>query len=53
MLSFERLFATKQHIADTQLLEAIQRAKNGLIDAHLGGNIINNVLPTKAKYESA
>ncbi len=47
MLSFKRLFATKQHITDTQLLEAIQRAKNGLIDAHLGGNIIKQRITNK------
>ncbi|MFW9293581.1 type II toxin-antitoxin system RelE/ParE family toxin [Glaesserella parasuis] len=47
MLSFERLFATKQHITDTQLLEAIQRANNGLIDAHLGGNIIKQRITNK------
>lgn len=36
---FER-FARKQGIADEALLEAIARAKRGLIDADLGGGVI-------------
>lgn len=36
---FER-FARKQGIADKALLEAIARAKRGLIDADLGGGVI-------------
>jgi hypothetical protein len=36
---FER-FARKQNIADGALLEAVQRAERGLIDADLGGNVI-------------
>ncbi len=36
---FER-FARKQGIADKALLEAIERAERGLIDADLGGGVI-------------
>lgn len=36
---FER-FARKQSIADTALLEAIDRAERGLVDADLGGGVI-------------
>jgi len=36
---FER-FARKQHIADHALLEAVDRAERGLIDADLGGGVI-------------
>ena len=33
-------FAQKNHISDSELLEAVTRAEQGLIDADLGGNII-------------
>ena len=33
-------FAAKQRISDAELLEAVQRAENGLIDADLGGGVI-------------
>lgn len=33
-------FAQKNHITDDELLEAVTRAEEGLIDADLGGNII-------------
>jgi len=33
-------FAKKEKISDSALLEAVQRAEKGLIDAHLGGHII-------------
>lgn len=36
---FER-FARKQKIADSALVEAVQRAERGLIDADLGGGVI-------------
>jgi hypothetical protein len=36
---FER-FARKQGIADKTLLEAIERAERGLVDADLGGGVI-------------
>jgi hypothetical protein len=36
---FER-FASKQGIADKTLLEAVERAERGLIDADLGGGVI-------------
>lgn len=36
---FER-FARKQGIADKALLEAIERAERGLVDADLGGGVI-------------
>lgn len=36
---FER-FARKHKVADDALLEAIQRAEQGLIDADLGGGVI-------------
>lgn len=45
-------FATKQHITDTQLLEAIQRAENGLIDANLGGNIIKQRIARSGQGKS-
>ncbi|MES2662099.1 MAG: type II toxin-antitoxin system RelE/ParE family toxin [Pseudomonadota bacterium] len=33
-------FAVKEKISDAQLLEAVERAEKGLIDADLGGHII-------------
>ena len=33
-------FARQEHIADTSLREAIERAERGLIDADLGGGLI-------------
>jgi len=36
---FER-FARKQRIADAALLDAVQRAERGLVDADLGGGVI-------------
>ena len=37
--SFDR-FAVAERISDAQLLEAIARAEDGLIDASLGGHLI-------------
>lgn len=33
-------FAKKHKISDSELLEAVERADNGLIDADLGGGVI-------------
>lgn len=33
-------FADRQHIDDTDLLDAVSRAERGLIDADLGGGVI-------------
>lgn len=33
-------FARKERISDADLLEAIERASRGLVDADLGGNVI-------------
>lgn len=37
--AFEK-FAKKHKISDSELLEAVKRADNGLIDADLGGGVI-------------
>lgn len=45
-------FAIKQQITDIQLLEAIQRAEAGLIDANLGGNIIKQRISRQRQGKS-
>lgn len=46
-------FAIKQQITDIQLLEAIQRAEAGLIDANLGGNIIKQRISRQGQGKSS
>ncbi|MDO4698245.1 MAG: type II toxin-antitoxin system RelE/ParE family toxin [Pasteurellaceae bacterium] len=41
--NFDR-FARQQEISDSELLNAIERATQGLIDANLGGNLIKQRL---------
>ncbi|OOF37645.1 type II toxin-antitoxin system RelE/ParE family toxin [Rodentibacter heidelbergensis] len=45
-------FAQKNHILDNDLLKAIIRAEQGLIDADLGGNIIKQRLARKGQGSS-
>lgn len=49
--SFER-FARKQHISDDDLLDAIERAEKGLIDADLGGGVIKQRIARKGQGKS-
>ncbi|KMK50480.1 addiction module toxin RelE [[Actinobacillus] muris] len=46
-------FATKQNIDDKALLEAIERAEKGLIDAELGGNIIKQRVARQGQGKSS
>lgn len=48
---FER-FARKERIADSALLEAVQRAESGLIDADLGGGVIKQRVARPGKGKS-
>ncbi len=45
-------FARNERIADASLLEAIQRAERGLIDADLGGGLIKQRLARQGKGRS-
>lgn len=49
---FER-FARKQRIPDKALLEAVERAEKGQIDADLGGDVIKQRLARKGQGKSA
>lgn len=42
-------FAEKQYIDDSTLIEVIQRAELGLIDANLGKALSNKELPEKGR----
>ncbi|WP_231495164.1 type II toxin-antitoxin system RelE/ParE family toxin [Bibersteinia trehalosi] len=46
-------FAEKQKISDEQLIWAIQRAEQGLIDANLGSNIIKQRVARQAQGRSS
>ena len=46
-------YADKKNISDTQLIEAVQRANNGLIDASLGHNIIKQRIAKQGKGKSS
>jgi hypothetical protein len=48
---FEK-FARKQEISDAALIEAIERAEAGLIDADLGGGIIKQRVARKGEGKS-
>lgn len=48
---FER-FARKQRIPDRSLREAVERAKNGQIDADLGGGVIKQRVARKGQGKS-
>lgn len=48
MRSFAK-FAEKQHIDDSTLIEVIQRAELGLIDANLGNGIIKQRIARKGQ----
>jgi hypothetical protein len=48
---FER-FAIKQQISNTALLDAIQRAEKGQIDANLGGGVIKQRVRRKGQGKS-
>ncbi|WP_445374610.1 type II toxin-antitoxin system RelE/ParE family toxin [Photorhabdus tasmaniensis] len=48
---FER-FARKQHIPDEVLLDAIERANKGQIDADLGGGVIKQRVARKGQGKS-
>lgn len=45
-------FADHEGIADTELCEAVRRAKEGLIDADLGGGVIKQRLARKGQGKS-
>lgn len=45
-------FARKEKISDTALLEAMQRAENGQIDADLGGGVIKQRIARPGKGKS-
>jgi hypothetical protein len=46
-------FVKKEHISDTALLEAIERAEKGLIDADLGGHIIKQRIKREGQGRSS
>ncbi len=46
-------FANKEHISDTALLEAVERAEKGLIDADLGSNIIKQRIRREGQGRSS
>lgn len=46
-------FATKQNITDAELLFAIERANQGLIDATLGSNIIKQRIAKQSQGKSS
>jgi len=48
---FER-FSRKQHISDKALLEAVERAENGQVDADLGGGVIKQRIARKGQGKS-
>ena len=48
---FER-FSRKNSIDDSVLIEAVDRAKNGLIDADLGGGVIKQRIARKGQGKS-
>ena len=45
-------FASKNNIDDSFLIEAIERARNGLIDADLGGGVIKQRIARKGQGKS-
>ena len=46
-------FAKKEQISDTALLEAVERAEKGLIDADLGGSIIKQRIRREGQGRSS
>ena len=48
---FDR-FASKNSIDDSVLIEAIERSRNGLIDADLGGGVIKQRIARKGQGKS-
>nr|WP_314251797.1 type II toxin-antitoxin system RelE/ParE family toxin [Eikenella halliae] len=45
-------FAAKHSISDSDLIEAVRRADNGLIDADLGGGVIKQRIARKGQGKS-
>lgn len=45
-------YAYKQHIADEDLIAAVHRAEQGLIDADLGGGVIKQRIARKGQGKS-
>lgn len=45
-------YAHKQHIADEDLIAAVNRAEQGLIDADLGGGVIKQRIARKGQGKS-
>ncbi|MCC9395659.1 type II toxin-antitoxin system RelE/ParE family toxin, partial [Enterobacter hormaechei subsp. steigerwaltii] len=45
-------FAKKHKINDSELLEAVERADNGLIDADLGGGVIKQRIARQGQGRS-
>jgi len=52
MLKWFARFARNERIADASLIEAIQRAERGLIDADLGGGLIKQRVARKGQGRS-
>ncbi|MES9904351.1 MAG: type II toxin-antitoxin system RelE/ParE family toxin [Sedimenticola sp.] len=48
---FER-FARKQRISDKALLEAVERAEKGLVDANLGGGVLKQRVARQGQGKS-
>jgi hypothetical protein len=46
-------FACREKIADTSLVEAIERADRGLVDADLGGGLIKQRVAAKGRGVAA
>lgn len=46
-------FAAKHSISDSDLIEAVRRADNGLIDADLGGGVIKQRIARKGQGKSS
>ena len=45
-------FARREHISDASLVEAVKRAREGLVDANLGGGIIKQRVARKGQGRS-
>jgi hypothetical protein len=45
-------FARKEHISDLALLDAVERAESGLVDAELGGGVIKQRVARQGKGRS-
>ena len=46
-------FANREEIDETELVEVVERAANGMIDADLGGGVIKQRIPRKGGGRSS